>query len=101
MKAKYNLVIVTIVVALAVTVLAAEQYSTKGSQWGVIHLKAQGEVVAEVRLLKDCDIAAIRGADTKSRTLQINFKQQGALPITVNADDFEIISSPNWRPTSQ
>jgi hypothetical protein len=100
MKTKYTVVIVATALGLAATLFAAEQQAGNAAL-KVITLKSHGVAVAEVRLLKSDTLHvsgqtqnydARTGVLTSRGGVTIQLGSTGDSPITIKADEAEVIS---------
>jgi hypothetical protein len=102
MKTKYAVAIVTIGLAVAASLFAAEQKTDKTTP-RVIFLKANGEAIAQLTLLKDDTFEIFRGDTNKDASINVNLttgevyskngftikisRDGNVFPITVKADE--------------
>jgi hypothetical protein len=94
MKTRYAVAVVASGLALAATLFAAEQRTAKALP-NVIKLKADGEVVAEMRFYKDFKIQFLKQEPASGgapRQMTIEITPKGDSPITVRAEEIDLLS---------
>lgn len=89
-----------VVIALTVTLFAVEKPAT-ASVPRMIRLKANGKVIAELRLLSDTTMEVVSqssslnrntGAWTAAGGVTLHLRQDGGQPVVVKADEIETAS---------
>ena len=100
MKHKYSLKIASAVIGLAATLFAVERQAGR-TETQTIHLKANGETFAEVRLLKGTRIHTMKGQNlhhyvvgprtTAKGGVMIEMKN-GENVVTIKADEVEVVT---------
>ena len=100
MKTKHTVIILATAFGLAATLFAAEQQAANATH-KVITLKSHGVAVAELRLLKNDMLQingqkenydALTGAMTTKGGVTIQLGRTGDSPITITADEADVIS---------